>query len=254
MSGPPSTEALGLRRLLVSGDDPRAVAGDVSAAGFLLVTSAPEVVLCYGGDGTLLRAERDWPGVPKVPARVGSRARLCPDHELPAILARLRDGLLERETLSKLELAVAGWQFLAMNDIVMRNESPATAVRFALHAEGVHADEVTGDGLVFATPFGSTGYYRSITRSVVERGLGIAFNNSTEPYEPLLVTGEFTVEVAVLRGPAVLVHDNDVRAIPLREGHRFSVRGSSAQAVVLGLDALRCQQCRKADGSRFNPH
>jgi len=226
----------------------------VRAAGFTLVTSAPEVVLCHGGDGTLLRAERDWPGVPKVPARVGARARLSPEHQLPAILQRLRDGLLVRESLGKLELSVSGWRFLAMNDIVMRNESPATAVRFALHAEGPDAAEVTGDGLVFATPFGSTGYYRSITRSVVHAGLGIAFNNSTEPLAPVLVSGERAVEVELLRGPAVLVHDNDVRALPLREGHRFSVRASAEQAVVLGLDALRCQTCLKMDGSRFNPH
>jgi NAD+ kinase len=157
---------------------------------------------------------------------------------------------------------VAGRRFLAINDVVMRNESPATAVRFAISTEGApppqdarHAPgEITGDGLVFATPFGSTGYYRSITRRVVESGFGLAFNNSTEPLEPLLLREQQTVEVRLLRGPAVLVHDNDARVIPLREGHRFTVRGSAEAAVVLGLDALRCQTCLKADGSRFNPH
>jgi NAD+ kinase len=242
------------RRLLVAGEESRAVAAQARALGFTVVGSEPELVLCHGGDGTLLRAERDWPSVPKVPARVGARAQLCPDHGLHAILQRLRDGTLADEALGKLELVVAGARFLAMNDIVMRNESPATAVRFSLQADGLHTAEITGDGIVFATPFGSTGYYRSITRSVVESGLGIAYNNSTEPYAPLLLSGEQPVDVSVLRGPAVLVHDNDVRAIPLREGHRFTVRGTAEQAHVLGLDALRCQVCRKLDGSRFNPH
>jgi len=241
-------------RLLVAGEDPRPVAALAAAAGFSVVASRPDVVLCHGGDGTLLRAERDWPSVPKVPARVAARSRLCPEHQLEGILQRLAADELADEALGKLELAVAGARFLAMNDIVMRNESPATAVRFVLHVDGLRTAEITGDGVVFATPFGSTGYYRSITRSVVERGLGIAFNNSTEVHAPLLLSGDEPVEVSVLRGPAVLVHDNDVRAIPLREGHRFSVRGVADVARVRGLDALRCQACRKQDGSRFNPH
>ncbi len=242
------------RRLLVAGEDPRGAATLAAEAGLAVVAGEPDVVLCHGGDGTLLRAERDWPSVPKVPARVGARARLCPDHQLGAILRRLQAGELKDEALGKLELQIAGARFLAMNDIVMRNESPATAVRFALHVNGLRTAEITGDGVVFATPFGSTGYYRSITRSVVERGLGVAFNNSTEIFEPLLLSGEEPVEVSVLRGPAVLVYDNDVRAIPLREGHRFTVRSVSGSAHVRGLDALRCQSCRKLDGSRFNPH
>jgi len=32
------------------------------------------------------------------------------------------------------------------------------------------------------------------------------------------------------------------------------VRRAGERVVVLGLDALTCQRCRKLDGSRFNPH
>jgi hypothetical protein len=62
------------------------------------------------------------------------------------------------------------------------------------------------------------------------------------------------VEIELLRGPAVLVHDNDPRTLFLREGQRLRVSLSSAVAVVLGLDALRCQRCRRTDGTTFNPH
>ncbi len=255
-----SGQAIGLpARLFVAGEERAAAAVLVRAAGFDVVSSNPDAVLCHGGDGTLLRAERDWPGVPKLPARVGQRAQLCAEHGLPAILQRLREGRLQGEALGKLELTVAGRRFLALNDVVLRNESPATAVRFTLARDGSSSGEITGDGLVFATPFGSTGYFRSITRQTVGRGMGVAFNNSTEPLDPLLIEGDAPaaaqrVEVSVLRGPAVLVHDNDARLIPLREGHRFSVQPVSETARVLGLDALRCQLCRKADGSRFNAH
>ena len=34
-----------------------------------VVEKSPDVVICFGGDGTLLSAELKWPGVPKVPSR-----------------------------------------------------------------------------------------------------------------------------------------------------------------------------------------
>ncbi len=248
------TGAGGPRRVLIVGEDRAAAAAACEGAGFQPVRRDADLVLCHGGDGTLLRAARDWPALPKLPARVGARSRLCPRHELPAILERLRSGDLPRDELPQLELRLGSRAYLAVNDVVLRNESPATAVRFRLLADGRDSGEVTGDGLVFATPFGSTGYYRSITRRRVETGLGIAFNNSTEPRAPIVVDGGRPVEVELLRGPAMLVPDNDARWLLLRDGARFSVKLAPAVTTVLGLDALSCQRCRKTDGGRFNAH
>lgn len=241
-------------RLLVVGDEIALAAAAATEAGFTLVRRDPQIVLCHGGDGTLLRADREWRQVPKVPVRLASRGRLCPDHKLTARLAALAQGLLLREELPRLEMRLGSQRWLALNDVVLRNESPATAVRLRITASGRELDEICGDGVVFATPFGSSGYFRSITRSVVGAGFGVAFNNSTEERAPLLVDDGAPVEVEVTRGPAVLVVDNDLRALPMRDGHRFRVAAAPERAVVLGLDALRCQVCRRLDGSRFNPH
>lgn len=242
------------RRLFLCGDDLKRAVAACEEAGLQVVTRAPEAVLCHGGDGTLLRAEREWPGLPKVPVRIASRARLCPDHGLGTVLARLRSGELQQDALPLLACELGGQQLFAVNDVVLRNESPATAVRVRVRVGGRDSGEVTGDGIVCASPFGSTGYYRSITRATIAQGLGLAFNNSTDERPPLQVPPGQTVEVELLRGPAVLVYDNDPRTLALREGQRFGVRLSGRSTLVLGLDALRCQRCRKADGSAFNPH
>jgi len=242
------------RQVALCGDElPRAAAA-VKRAGLAVVRRDPDVVLCHGGDGTLLRAEREWPGVPKVPVRVAGRARPCPDHDLDSVLARLVRGELARSSLPLLECAVGHLHLTAVNDVVLRNESPATAVRLRVRIDGQESGEITGDGLVCATPFGSSGYYRSITRETFERGLGLAWNNSIEPRAPQVVPPGQPVEVELLRGPAVLVHDNDPRTVFLREGQRFRVELGQQVAVVLGLDALGCQRCRRADGTVFNPH
>lgn len=243
----------GLRLALV-GDDLARAGAEARAAGFALVRRDPQVVLCHGGDGTLLRAHREWPSVPKVPVRVAARSRLCPEHALGPVLASLARGALRREELPLLQAELGGLRLEAVNDIVLRNESPATAVRLRVHAGGRAGAEVIGDGVVCATPFGSTGYYRSITRRTFAAGLGLAFNNATEPLPPIELPADGPVEVEVLRGPVVLVYDNDPRSLPLREGQRVVLRAAGRTTTVLGLDALRCQRCRKADGSTFNPH
>jgi len=77
--------------------------------------------------------------------------------------------------------------------------------------------EFIGDGLVVATPFGSTGYYRSITDSYFELGIGIAFNNSTEQADSLVVKEQRQIKVLITRGPALLYADNQTKIINLKE-------------------------------------
>ena len=96
--------------------------------------------------------------------------------------------------------------------------------------------------------------HRSITAGTFTSGLGVAFNNATVPREPLVVADDEVIGVELVRGPAILVCDNDPRCIPMRASQFFDVGMSSEQATVLGLDALRCQRCRRDDGDPFNAH
>ncbi len=241
------------RRLALVGDELERARLAARQAGFAVVDERPEIVLCHGGDGTLLRAEREWPGVPKVPIRCG-RVQPCPEHGLSAVLQRLAAGRLQPTVLPKLAMRSGAQTALALNDVVLRNESPATAVRLRVVHRGATSDEITGDGVVIATPFGSSGYYRSVCRQTFERGFGLAYNNSTEPRAPLHLGDDERLAVEITRGPAVLVCDNEHLTLALDAGDRFEVERSPQTTVVLGLDALGCHECRRTDGSSYNPH
>lgn len=242
-------------RVLVVSDVRRATEERLEACGAQVVRRDPELVFCHGGDGTLLRGERWHPGVPKLVCRQDRPGvELCEAHTLEAVWRRHLAGELERVALSKLELRVGPARFAALNDVVLRNADPATALRFSLRIDGEATPEFSGDGLVIATPFGSTGYFRSVSGQRFERGFGLAFNNCTHDEPPRLLPDDARLEVHVVRGPAVLAHDNDARSILLREGHRFEVRRAEQEARVEGLDALACQRCKRAGGRPFNPH
>jgi NAD kinase len=243
-------------RLLIVGDDRTHAVECAEAAGFEVVGRDPDIVLCHGGDGTLLRAERMLPGVPKLTARIGKVSQLCAEHQLPAVLSRYLRGELGCSALEMLECALGRARFHALNDVVLRNENPALALRFRLFVDGEEVGcETTGDGLVLATPFGSTGYYHTITRERFDAGIGIAFNNCTRAaLSPLVVGASSVIRVDLTRGPGVLVQDNDTRVAHLRQGHRFEVSRAERRAIVHGLDALACQKCLRDDDATFNPH
>jgi NAD kinase len=69
---------------------------------FDIVTEAPDVVVCYGGDGTLLSAEREWPSAPKTPIRNSLRGNRCIAHPAPDVIARLAHDELVRTEYMKL--------------------------------------------------------------------------------------------------------------------------------------------------------
>ncbi len=249
-------------RVAVAGDDRAEAAAAVQRAGALVVDENPDVVLTHGGDGSLLRAERIWPQVPKMPVRLSRKTAPCPLHGIDDVLARLQGHVLEEVNLGMLELALGRARFYAMNDIVVRNAKPTAAMRFSLTARGgvgplpdiVHV----GDGLVAATAYGSTAYFHSVSRTRIAEGWGVAFNNVSTPAEPIVIAGSTpgdAIEVQVIRGPAFVVYDNDERMPVLREGHHLTIGPARRVVTVLGLDALACQECRRlADGETFNPH
>ncbi len=207
---------------------------------------SPELIVSYGGDGTLLGAERDYPGIPKCPIRDSRSAKKCERHGERAILADLLAGRLQTTELGKVQGRVSDRELRAVgiNDVVIDHKTKASAIRYRLWINDMlYARHIVGDGIVLSTPFGSSGYYRSITHSLFTLGLGLAFNNSTEVVNHLVVESNVRVEIEILRGPAVMFADNDPEQIELVEGDRAGLSLASERARVLGLDVFRCPDC-----------
>jgi NAD+ kinase len=220
-----------------------------------IVEQSPELVICYGGDGSLLGAERDFPGIPKCPVRDSRANAKCPEHAEERVLEQLVAGQLRPSRLAKIE-AVCGERrrVVGLNDVVISKKVISSAVRCRVWLDDeLLAQQTVGDGLVVATPFGSTGYYRSITHSLFRLGLGIAFNNTKEPVDHLVVPENTTIRVEMIRGPAVLLADNDPTRVPLRRGDRIVIQRTPGQATVLGLDVFRCKECERLRQRNENP-
>ena len=149
-----------------------------------IVTEAPELVITHGGDGSLLGAERKYPGIPKCPIRDRKRNPKCPRHDEMTTLRHLFDGTLKVSHLTKLQVTTqAGESLTAINDIMLDRVNPTAAIRYRIWVNGeLMRPRVVADSLLFSTPFGSTGYFLSITRGTFSTGL--MFSNETDRTVP----------------------------------------------------------------------
>jgi NAD+ kinase len=134
------------------------------------VTEDCEIVITIGGDGTVLRAPAG--GKPVLGIHAGSVGFLTEiDQSELALLERLATGEYIIEERLRLRASFGGTELSALNDIAVT----VTPERRGRHCAVINAMEdgvvfasYRGDGVIFATPTGSTGYSLSAGGAVVD--------------------------------------------------------------------------------------
>lgn len=220
------------------------IASLIKSLGFEIVSKDPEVIITYGGDGTLLSSEREYPGIPKLPIRNDSICKKCSDHKTETVLKKLLKHSLKLKECQKLETSFAGGAFFALNDFVIRNSDPTHTIRFRVNGEKL----LIGDGIVISTPFGSTGYFKSITDQTFDSGFGVAFNNTTEKTDPLFLKDGDSITFKLIRGKATLSFDNSLDIFIIDEGSELVFKLSSQVAKIYADTSLRCPNCQVIRG------
>ncbi len=218
----------------------------LESKGFTITEDSPEVVITYGGDGTLLSAERKYPGLPKLAIRDNSICIKCTSHKDEELFEKLVSGQLKVTEFTKLEAELKDQKILAINDFVIRNQLPTHAIRFLVfkNNEQLTKQLVIGDGVVVSTPFGASGYYKSITGHDFSDNFGLAFNNTTEKYDPIYFKENDVIVVKIIRGPATLSFDNSPDIFTLEGNSEVSFKPSNKHLKLYELETLRCSSCQ----------
>ncbi len=125
------------------------------------------LVIVLGGDGTYLRAVRLLEGksIPILGINLGSLGFLTPtraDELFTAVEETLHNRMEQRpRSMIHVELLRKGkkkLELLALNDIVIERGSLSQLINISIHSEKLLVSEVKADGLIIATPTGSTAY------------------------------------------------------------------------------------------------
>ncbi len=218
---------------VVSHHDTSEIEAALAAEGFKIVGTNPDFIICYGGDGTVLFSERTIPEVPKLIIKTSRVCRKC-DYtlkDLKNLLSNIKKGNYCLHKKMKLEAEAKGKKLVGLNEIQVHLKLPIYAVRFSISVNGKEYKELIGDGIVIATAFGSTGYYKATGGERFEKGIGISFNNLHNiSAESFVVQEDSVVKLAIIRGPAWLLADNNKNFIELDAGDAVTVRRSESVA------------------------
>jgi NAD+ kinase len=196
-----------------------------------------ELVIALGGDGTLLRAaELAHPaGAPLLGVNLGHVGFLAEvdrsdlEHTAEQILGRayeLEDRLtVELTVLRAGQPAATGW---ALNDVTVEKASRQRVLDLVVEVDGRPISRWSGDGIVCATPTGSTAYAFSAGGPVVwpsvQALLVVPISAHALFARPLVVAPDARIAVEVPAGPtgAVLFCDGR-RTIDVAAGDRIEV-------------------------------
>ena len=121
-----------------------------------------DLAVALGGDGTILSAMRRFAGreVPVFAINFGAIGFLATidRDDLSAAVARALSGQFEVLPLPALEVETSSGARLAVNDVSFHRRADLRVASLSYAVKGEQIGEVRCDGLVIATPAGSTGY------------------------------------------------------------------------------------------------
>ena len=121
----------------------------------------PEVIAVLGGDGSIFRAAKEYPNSAILPFRKLSFAALSQLNESDVLTAleKIKEGNYYIEDVMRLEVEHKDFKAWGINDIaIYRDDEIANRFRVFSDGKDVYGEELMGDGILTATPYGSTGY------------------------------------------------------------------------------------------------
>lgn len=212
------------------------------------LASEADLVLSFGGDGTLLRTahELGTEGAPILGVNIG-RLGFLADIQVGQVqdaILELEEGAFSVEARMALDIAVDGvpadelelpnpW---ALNEFVLDRSGAAGLIRIEVKVDGTPLNTYWADGLIVATPTGSTAYSLSTGGPIIAPGSGVVILTPIAPHtltvRPIVLPASVEIEASVREGcPYVLAADGRSTVFE-REGVTLRIR-RAAHAVPL---------------------
>lgn len=179
----------------------------------------PDYILVLGGDGTFLGAERDYYHLQKPFVGVGFGSI---NFLLNRAIKNPKDLLMRMQEKNWVNFAMHGMDAeittdekiekgIAFNDIYVKSVDPTGVVELELITKEYSALNLKGDGMIIATPQGSTAYNRNAGGTILPLNSMLWCLTGICTAKPIHVAIEHQeIFVKIKRNNAVVVTDNKV--------------------------------------------
>jgi NAD+ kinase len=225
--------------------------------------SSAELAICIGGDGTMLRTVHLLQGapVPIIGVNVGVLGYLT-EVEPPALCAVLERYFAGPDTgrwtidermmleITLLRDGACAGSWTALNEGVVEKQESGHTVRLQVDIDGAPFTSYAADGLILATPTGSTAYSLSARGPVLSPRARAVLLTPVSPHmlfdRALVLDPSERVEIEVMGHRAVTLSVDGQPATSLAEGDRIAVSPSADVARFVRFGERRFHQILKA--------
>lgn len=213
-----------------------------------------ECAIVLGGDGTLLKAARDMIEyeIPLIGVNLGTLGYLAEVEigNIEKALSMLLAGEYTRED----RMMLAGQVFLeekdelhnfALNDIVISRCGPLQILQFDIFVNGKFLNGYSADGIIVATPTGSTGYNMSAGGPIVEPSASLILLTPICPHtlntRSIILSPEDEVTIVIPEGKEKTVQTveanfDGTHKVTLRTGDKIVIKKTSKTTGILKLN------------------
>jgi NAD+ kinase len=204
------------------------------------------LAVVIGGDGTMLSIARQLApyGVPLIGINQGRLGFLTDIAvaDMKSALSAMLAGAYDEETRTLLDATLSRGdgseeRTLAFNDVVINRGALGGMIDCAVNIDGRFVYAMRGDGVIVATPTGSTAYALSAQGPIVDPLVAAILLVPVAPHaltnRPIAVRDSVVIEIALLRGKDSGVHCDGQASFPLSEGDRVVIRRSEHRVRLL---------------------
>lgn len=215
-----------------------------------------DCAIVLGGDGTLLHASRDLMGmdIPLIGVNFGHLGFLA-DVEAEAVedmVDRLMsdDFLIEKRLMLEGTISRNGENIpvaSALNDVVIGRSGVMGVLDFKVFVNGIRLNSYKADGIIVATPTGSTAYSMSAGGPLVKPSAQLIVMTPVCPHtlntRSIVLEGNDIIEIEICqtkpvecKDSAYVYFDGDL-ATPLSNGDRIIIKKSANSTDIIKLDS-----------------
>jgi NAD+ kinase len=192
-----------------------------------------------GGDGTLLHTVRFVrnSGIPVIGINTGRLGYLTASSisDAPEALSRIRRGdyVIDKRSLLCVETKgdLFGDQNYALNDFTIYKKDSASMITVHAHVNGIFLNSYWGDGLIVATPTGSTAYSLSCGGPIVAGECGVFVLTPVAPHNlnvrPLVISDDSVITLTAETRHQNYLATLDSRSESIYQPVEFTIRKQS---------------------------
>ena len=208
----------------------------------------PEIMVSYGGDGAILSVWREAVRKGKIIYPVRNYGR-CEKHIDPFASVNLDAVCQNRIVVCEHIVRSSGlsYKYNALSEIQVKSSDVTSALRMDIYVDGTKfCENVIADGVICSTPFGATGYFSSIARTLFMNGLGFAFIAPTIGVNNLILPFGHKIEISPRRDAEIVIAaDKTTHCASLTDGDRMLFYVDPNKSIEFtGLDVFHCPDCR----------